>query len=125
MSVLLLLISALVLIYLGIGGITVVIVFVIVMVVGLFQDGWHIFSILFGGGLFAFSLVLVLPGDLWCEKFSVLLLNWVRGWLLKFLDIEVEVLCLGIVDWDGELFFGQFKWLKLLDVKLVYFFSEE
>ena len=50
MSVLLLLISALVLIYLGIGGTTAATVLVIATVVGLFQDGWHILSILFGGG---------------------------------------------------------------------------
>ena len=46
MSVLLLLISALVLIYLGIGGTTAAAVLVIATVVGLFQDGWHILSIL-------------------------------------------------------------------------------
>ena len=53
MSVLLLLISALVLIYLGIGGTTAAAVMSIATVVGLFQDEWHLISILCGGAVVA------------------------------------------------------------------------
>ena len=48
MSVLFLLISALILIYLGIGGTTAALVMSIATVIGLFQDDWHFVSILFG-----------------------------------------------------------------------------
>ena len=51
MSVLLLLISALVLIYLGIGGKTAAAVMAIATVAGFFQDDWHLLSLVFGGGL--------------------------------------------------------------------------
>ena len=70
MSVLLLLISALVLIYLGIGGTTAVAVLSIATVVGLFQDEFHILSILFGGGLLALSYVLLMPGPFRTDKLS-------------------------------------------------------
>jgi len=125
MSVLLLLISALVLVYLGIGGTTAAAVLVIATVIGLFQDGWHIFSILFGGGLLALGLVLVLPGDLRRDKLSTPLLGWVRGRLPKLSDTEAEALRSGTVDWDGELFSGQPKWSKLLDAKPAHLSSEE
>lgn len=49
MSVLFLLISALVLIYLGVGGTTAALVMSIATLVGVFQDEWHIASVLFGG----------------------------------------------------------------------------
>jgi acyl-CoA dehydrogenase len=115
MSVLLLLISALVLIYLGVGGTTAAAVLAIATVVGLFQDDWHLLSILFGGGLLALSLILLLPGNLRRDKLSKPLLGWVRGRLPQLSDTEAEALRSGTVDWDGELFSGQPDWSKLLD----------
>ena len=125
MSVLLLLISALVLIYLGIGGTTAAAVMSIATVVGLFQDEWHLISILFGGVLLALALVLVIPGDLRLDKLSRPLLGWVRSRLPKLSDTEAEALKSGSVDWDGELFSGKPKWNKLLDAKPAHLTSQE
>lgn len=125
MSVLLLLISALVLIYLGIGGTTAAAVMSLATVVGLFQDEWHLISILCGGVLLALALILVIPGDLRLDKLSRPLLGWVRSRLPKLSDTEAEALKSGSVDWDGELFSGKPKWSKLLDAKPAHLTSEE
>ena len=71
MSVLFLLISALVLIYLGIGGKSAAAVLVIATIAGFIQDDWHLLSLLFGGGLLALALLLIFPGDLRLD-------NWVQ-----------------------------------------------
>lgn len=125
MSVLLLLISALVLIYLGIGGTAAAAVMTLATVIGLFQDGWHIASILFGGALLAVALLLVIPGDLRLDKLSRPLLGWVRNRLPKLSDTEQEALKSGSVDWDGQLFSGKPDWNKLLDAKPAHLTSEE
>ncbi|GBO88235.1 acyl-CoA dehydrogenase [Marinobacter salsuginis] len=125
MSVLLLLVSALVLIYLGIGGSTAAAVMSIATVVGLFQDEWHLISILCGGVLLALALILVIPGDLRLDKLSRPLLGWVRSRLPKLSDTEAEALKSGSVDWDGELFSGKPQWNKLLDAKPAHLTSEE
>ena len=125
MSVLLLLISALVLIYLGIGGTAAAGVLILATIIGMFQDGWHLLSIVFGGGLLALSLVLVLPGDFRRSKLSAPLLGWVRGRLPQLSDTEAEALRSGTVDWDGELFSGQPEWSKLLDARPAHLSSEE
>ena len=125
MSVLLLLVSAFVLIYLGIGGTTAAAVMTLATVVGLFQDEWHLASLLFGGVFLALALILVLPGDLRLDKLSRPLLGWVRSRLPKLSDTEQEALKSGTVDWDGELFSGQPDWHKLLDAKPAHLTSEE
>ena len=88
MSVLLLLISALILIYLGVGGTTAALVMSIATLVGLFQDEWHIASILFGGLFLALALILVIPSELRLDKFSRPLLGWVRSRLPKLSSTE-------------------------------------
>jgi len=125
MSVLLLLLSALVLIYLSIGGTTAAMVLSIATVIGLFQDHWHILSILFGGASLALALILVLPGDLRLDKLSRPLLGWVRSRLPSLSDTEAEALKSGSVDWDGELFSGDPDWQKLLDARPAHLTSEE
>lgn len=125
MSVLLLLLSALVLIYLGIGGTTAAAVLSVATVIGLFQDHWHILSILFGGASLALALILVLPGDLRLDKLSRPLLGWVRSRLPSLSDTEAEALKSGSVDWDGELFSGDPDWQKLLDARPAHLTSEE
>ena len=125
MSVLLLLLSALVLIYLGIGGTTAATVLTIATVIGLFQDHWHLLSIICGGGLLALALILVLPGDLRLDKLSRPLLGWVRSRLPSLSDTEAEALKSGSVDWDGELFSGDPDWKKLLDARPAHLTSEE
>ncbi|MGB1949938.1 MAG: acyl-CoA dehydrogenase [Marinobacter sp.] len=125
MSVLLLLISALVLIYLGIGGKAAAAVMVIATVAGFIQDDWHLLSLLFGGGLLALALLLVFPGDFRLDKLSRPLLGWVRNRLPKLSETESEALKSGSVDWDGELFSGQPQWSELLDAKPAHLTSEE
>ncbi|MGM0768435.1 MAG: acyl-CoA dehydrogenase [Pseudomonadota bacterium] len=125
MSVLLLLISALVLIYLGIGGKSAAAVMIVATIAGFFQDDWHLLSLLFGGGLLALALLLVFPGDLRLDKLSRPLLGWVRNRLPKLSETESEALKSGSVDWDGELFSGQPQWSKLLDAKPAHLTSEE
>ena len=125
MSVLLLLVSALVLIYLDIGGKIAAAVMVIATVVGLYQDHWHILSILCSGLLLALALLLVLPGSLRRDKLSRPLLGWVRSRLPSLSDTEAEALKSGSVDWDGELFSGKPEWNKLLDAQPAHLTSEE
>ena len=125
MSVLLWLLAALVLIYLGIGGTTAMAVLVIATVVGLFYDHWHLLSVLLGLGLLGISLVLLFPGDLRKDRLSRPLLCWVRSKLPKLSDTEAEALNSGTVDWDGELFSGQPDWSKLLDAQPGHLNEEE
>ncbi|HLT12862.1 MAG TPA: acyl-CoA dehydrogenase, partial [Marinobacter sp.] len=125
MSVLLLVLSALVLIYFSIGGKTAAIVLSVATLVGVAQDDWHILSFLIGGILLALALLVVLPGDLRLDKLSRPLLGWVRGRLPKLSDTEQEALKSGSVDWDGELFSGKPEWNKLLDATPAHLTSEE
>jgi len=86
MSVLLLLISALVLIYLGIGGTPAATVLVIATIIGASIDEWHFLSLFLGGAALALSLMLLFPGKLRKERLSSPLLLWVRGKLPKLSD---------------------------------------
>ncbi|MDP4547791.1 acyl-CoA dehydrogenase [Marinobacter sp. MDS2] len=125
MSVLLLVLSALVLIYFSIGGKTAAIVMSAATLVGVAQDDWHILSFLIGGLLLALALLVVLPSDLRREKLSRPLLGWVRGRLPTLSSTEEEALKSGSVDWDGELFSGKPEWNKLLDAAPAHLTSEE
>jgi len=125
MSVMLLLLSALVLIYFSIGGKTAAIVMSVATVIGVAQDDWHLLSFLIGGLLLALALLVTLPGDLRLDKLSRPLLGWVRGRLPKLSDTEQEALKSGSVDWDGELFSGKPEWNKLLDAAPAHLTSEE
>ncbi|MBE0487222.1 acyl-CoA dehydrogenase [Marinobacter sp.] len=125
MSVLLLVLSALVLIYFSIGGKTAAIVMSVATLIGVAQDDWHLLSFLIGGVLLALALLITLPGDLRLDKFSRPLLGWVRGRLPKLSDTEAEALKSGSVDWDGELFSGKPEWNKLLDAAPAHLTSEE
>ncbi|KXO10018.1 acyl-CoA dehydrogenase [Marinobacter excellens] len=125
MSVLLLVISALVLIYFSIGGKTAAIVMSVATLVGVANDGWHLLSFVIGGLLLALALLITLPGDLRLDKFSRPLLGWVRSRLPKLSPTEQEALNSGSVDWDGELFSGKPEWNKLLDAAPAHLTSEE
>lgn len=125
MSVLLLLISALVLIYLGVGGTVAATVLVIATVVGLIIDEFHLLSLLLGGALLALSLVLLNPGPTRRDKISRPLLERIRGMLPTLSDTEQEALKSGTVDWDGELFSGSPDWQKLLDYPAAKLSAEE
>ncbi|SFR63462.1 acyl-CoA dehydrogenase [Marinobacter daqiaonensis] len=125
MSVLFLIISALVLIYLGLGGTLATVVLIAATLVGMSMDEWHVVSILFGGGLLALALVILHADDLRREKLSKPLLGWVRGQLPTLSDTEQEALRSGSVDWDGELFSGQPQWSKLLGARPAHLSSEE
>lgn len=125
MSVLFLLISALILIYLGVGGTTAAVVMSIATLVGVIQDEWHLASIVIGGVFLALALILVKPSDLRLDKFSRPLLAWVRNRLPKLSDTEEEALKSGSVDWDGELFSGKPQWSQLLDARPAQLTEEE
>ncbi|ROT98407.1 acyl-CoA dehydrogenase [Marinobacter sp. R17] len=115
MSVLFLLISALVLLYFGVGGTVAGVVMTLATLFGMFEDDWHVLSILIGGVLLAFALILVFPGGLRRNRLSRPLLGWVRDRLPSLSDTEAEALKSGSVDWDGELFSGRPEWDKLMD----------
>ena len=125
MSVLLLVLSALVLIYFSIGGKTAALIMSVATLIGVAQDDWHILSFLIGGILLALALIVTLPGDLRLDKLSRPLLGWVRSRLPKLSPTEQEALNSGSVDWDGELFSGQPEWNKLLDAAPAHLTSEE
>jgi acyl-CoA dehydrogenase len=125
MSVLLLLLSALVLIYLGSSGYVAAIVLTLATIIGAGLDDWHFASIVFGGALLALSLVLVLPSKLRRERLSAPLLGWVRGRLPSLSSTEEEALRSGSVDWDGELFSGQPNWSRLLSYTPAHLTHEE
>lgn len=125
MSVLFLVISALALIYLGLSGTVATVVLVIATLAGMSQDGWHILSILIGGGLLALSLILLHGGELRRDRLSKPLLGWVRGRLPTLSPTESEALKSGTVDWDGELFSGQPDWAILHKAKAAHLSSEE
>ncbi len=115
MSVVLLLVCALVLLYLGVGATNAAIALAATAVLGVFLDDGAFASIVFGGALLALMLLLLLPNALRRERVSRPLLGWVRGMLPKLSDTEAEALKSGSVDWDGELFSGHPDWQRLLD----------
>ncbi|WP_166267023.1 acyl-CoA dehydrogenase [Marinobacter caseinilyticus] len=114
MSVLLLLISALVLLYLGVGGLIAVVVLAAATLSGIYLDDGHLVSVLFGGAALTGCLLLVVPSAFRREMVSRPLLNWVRTRLPVLSDTESEALKSGSVDWDGELFSGRPNWDRLL-----------
>ena len=125
MSVVLLLLSALVLIYLGVGRKTASVVLCVATLMGLAQDDGHLASFVVGGLALALALILLNPSDLRLNRFSRPLLNWVRSRLPQLSNTEAEALTSGSVDWDGELFSGKPRWSKLLGAKPSHLNSEE
>ncbi len=117
MSVLLLIIAAMALLYLGAGGNTAAIALGLATLFGMHLDNWHFASILFGGLSLAAALFLMIPSNLRKQELSRPLLGWVRGMLPQLSDTESEALKSGSVDWDGELFSGRPDWSYLLGVK--------
>ncbi len=114
MSVLLLLLGAAILIYLGIGGIRAAAVLIVATGIGAFLDGWHPVSLFFGGVLLALGLLLIGGGMLRRMLISRPMLGWVRRQLPKLSATEAQALESGSVDWDGELFSGRPDFSKLL-----------
>lgn len=125
MSVLFLLISALVLVYLGLGGTLATVVLVLATLAGMSVDDWHLLSILLGGAGLALGLIVLHGGDLRREKLSKPLLSWVRGRLPTLSDTETEALKSGTVEWDGELFSGQPDWNSLHKARTYHLSSDE
>lgn len=116
MSIVLLLITAAILLYLGIGGSVGALVLVVATLAGMYQDNWHFASVLFGSLALLAALFLMLPTKLRLDWLSTPLLRWVRGRLPKLSATEQEALQAGDVDWDGQLFSGRPDWQKLLDL---------
>lgn len=116
MSIVLLLISAAVLLYLGIGGIAGALVLVVATIAGMYQDHWHFASVLFGALALLAALFVMLPSRFRRDRLSAPLLGWVRGRLPKLSDTEQEALKAGDVEWDGQLFSGRPDWQQLLEL---------
>ncbi len=117
MSVFFLLVSALVLLYLGVGGTAAIVALCAATAIGVMFDGWHFVSILFGALALAASLFLLIPSKLREQELSRPLLNWVRGMLPQLSETESEALKSGSVEWDGELFSGNPSWEFLHQMK--------
>jgi acyl-CoA dehydrogenase len=115
MSLLFFILSALVLLYMGTGGIAGFAVLSAGTLAGVALDHWHPLSLLVGALLLAAALLSIFPTRLRRERLSRPLLNWVRNLLPHLSSTESEALKSGSVDWDGELFSGQPHWQKLLD----------
>ncbi len=125
MSLILLLISALVLLYLGLGGSTALVVLSGALVIGWYLDSASLASLLFGTLLFVAMLFLLVPNTFRRDWLSRALLGWVRGMLPKLSETEAEALRSGSVDWDGELFSGRPDWKRLLDAPHARLTAEE
>ena len=125
MSILFFLISALILIYINTSTTITALILAAATLFGMYCDGWHWLSIIFGALLLAIAYVLVLPNAVRMERLSKPLLCWVRGRLPKLSDTEAEALKSGSVDWDGELFSGRPDWSKLLEAAPAKLSSEE
>jgi acyl-CoA dehydrogenase len=115
MSVVLLLISALVLAYLGLGGTQAITVLASSLLVGVYLDAGSLTSLFCGGAIFALLMFLLFPNKYRREWLSRPLLEWVKDMLPTLSDTEAEALKSGSVDWDGELFSGHPDWSRLLD----------
>ena len=117
MSIVLLLVVALVVLYLGTQWWVSAAAITLAAVAGMWLDGWHWASVLFGVVVLAPALMLVVPSALRRNFLSAPLLGWVKGMLPKLSDTEKEALNAGSVDWDGELFSGTPDWDRLLETE--------
>jgi acyl-CoA dehydrogenase len=125
MSVLWLLFSAVLLVYLGVGRTVSVCLLAAAYLLGVYLDGGEFVSILAGGALLAVFLFLLIPSALRRDRLSRPLLGWVRGMLPRLSDTEAEALKSGSVDWDGDLFSGRPDWSRLLNTPLAKLTEEE
>ena len=114
MSVLLLLLAALVLLYLGSNRQISTLVLTAALLVGVTLADARLANLVCGGIVLAAMLLVLVPNGLRRERISRPLLGWVRGMLPTLSDTEAEALKSGSVDWDGELFSGHPDWSRLL-----------
>jgi acyl-CoA dehydrogenase len=115
MASLFLFITALVLLYLGIGGAVGITLLAAAFLLGWYLGGGGLFSLAVGGVLLVIVLLLLVPNKIRRERVSRPILGWVRGMLPKLSETEAEALKSGSVDWDGELFSGHPNWTQLLN----------
>jgi acyl-CoA dehydrogenase len=125
MSIVLLIICALTLLYLGVGGSKAAIALTGVYVIAMLLDQVSLVSMILGGALLVFMLLILIPNALRRTHISRPLLGWVRGMLPTLSDTEAEALKSGSVDWDGELFSGHPNWQHLLDIPHAQLTAEE
>jgi acyl-CoA dehydrogenase len=125
MSIVLLIICALTLLYLGVGGSKAAIALTGVYVIAMLLDQVSPVSMILGGALLVFMLLILIPNTLRRTHISRPLLGWVRGMLPTLSDTEAEALKSGSVDWDGELFSGHPNWQHLLDIPHAQLTAEE
>lgn len=117
MSILLLLISSMLLIFIGLGGHYGALILASVTFIGIWMDDFKISSIVASGLIFSGVLVVLYPNRFRLTYLSKPLLQWVRRRLPKLSDTENQALKSGSIDWDGELFSGRPNWQILLDTK--------
>ena len=115
MSIVLLIICALVLLYLGTSQTTAIVSLLGAGLLGVALDGGSSGSLMAAAALLAVMLLMLVPNPLRRAGLSRPLLSWVRGMLPQLSETEAEALKSGSVDWDGELFSGQPDWQRLLD----------
>jgi acyl-CoA dehydrogenase len=106
--------SALVLLYMGLGGVPGWCVLALVTVLGVYLDDVHFMSVLVAILLLGLSLLLMFANPLRQTWITRPLLGWVRNQLPRLSETEREALKSGSVDWDGELFSGRPRWKHLL-----------
>ena len=114
MSIVLFLLAALILLFLGVNWWLGSAGLVLGTLVGMWLDGWHGASVGFGVIVLLAGLFVVVPTPLRRHLLSRPLLGWVRGMLPTLSDTEKQALNAGNVDWDGELFSGKPHWKTLL-----------
>lgn len=116
MSILLLILAALALLYVGCGGSKAISILLGAWLIGWFLDDFSFSSLVLGGALLALMLIFLTPNAIRRERLGPPLLRWVRGMLPTLSETESEALRSGSVDWDGELFSGDPDWNRLLEL---------
>jgi len=114
MSIVLFILAALVLLYLGTSWWIGAIGLAVATLAGMWLDAFHWASVVFGGLILIAALVVVIPSPLRRKGLSAPLLGMVKGMLPTLSATEQEAMNAGSVDWDGELFSGKPDWERLL-----------
>jgi acyl-CoA dehydrogenase len=114
MSIILLLISALLLAYLGTGGRKALIIMACALLLGWYLDAGDMTNFVCASVILLAIMLVLIPNQYRRNWLSRPLLSWVRGMLPKLSETETEALRSGSVDWDGELFSGHPDWSRLL-----------
>ncbi len=125
MYLLLPLLTALVLLYTGIGGWRAVIALAIAGLAGLLIGEASFVTLLLAASIPLLGALLCLPNSLRTRWLSRPLLGRIGAMLPSLSDTEAQALKSGTVGWEGELFSGRPDWDKLLNAKRIQLSAEE